>query len=142
MENNYSKHDIWGSIENSATKYSNTKHKTNSILVANFQYIDWLEAFCISHPFFCDDDWDFYPMILPLDVYEQVKRLAMFYNEIFAYAQQNHLDTEGNKVFVSFNNIGYEIGHDSGNSYYCRRKDISSAHPFIDFNEIIYNTVH
>ena len=147
MENNFSRYGVQKdeTEENETSYQSKEEHKLSSILVSNYHFIEWLEHFCINHPSFSDDDWDFYPIQLDMKDYENVKRLRLFYEGILEYTQKINYDVKNGSVFIKYGSIGYEICPSSTNKYHsinCYRRDISGSHDFIDFNDIMYHVAH
>lgn len=114
-------------------------------IVADNEYMLWLEGFTTMHPYFSDDSWLYNREAISKEDMAKVEELCSFFNGITSYADRNYLPTYGEdydiSVFIKFNNNGYQIGIMSGQGSFthCSRVDITPDKYFIDFNDIVAN---
>lgn len=112
-------------------------------IVADTNYMLWLEKFSGIYLVFSDDTWLYNPEAISKEDSENVAELCSFFNGLSGYAEKNFLPIYSEDyttyVCIKFNNIGYEIGLVSGQGTYayCERISISSDKVFIDFNDVV-----
>lgn len=116
-------------------------------LIANFNYINWLEKFTETHPNFADDTWLYAKNEIPGNDYSNVNKLSSFFSAIERYCREFLIETDDptasfptNITHIKHNDIGYEIGLVVGQGAYAYvlREEISEKS--IDFSAIMNNT--
>ena len=114
-------------------------------MLANTNYIKWLDSFTIEHSSFFDDDWLYFPEKISKEDLEQVNNLHLMYHGIERYASKNYIYPTncdfGNFYKVKLENTGFEIGMlvGQGTLFFCNRVQIGNRKDFIDFNDILNN---
>lgn len=114
-------------------------------IVADSEYMLWLEKFTGDHPSFSDDNWLYNPEGISAEDLAKVEELSLFLEGIEEYFSANfyptYKDEDGNHVLIKFNNVGYNIGiiHGQGSFAYCERATILPEALFIDFNDVMNN---
>ena len=135
-------------LDSILSNFFKNREKANE-LVSNSQYILWLEKFTAIHSSFHSDYWQYISEELSEEDLENVDLLSLFLEGIDNYASRNFFSLipsdlgsdYGHHILIKFNNVGYDIGVEYGQSSYnyCNRVDISSDTNFIDFNYIMSN---
>ncbi len=99
-------------------------------LAYSTDYIDWLEQFTLRFSSFSTDSFLYNDRFLTDEEKENIYHLEHFFEEIYAYAEDNYLPYQENAYGISFpiqhNGVGYSIGIDYGQgcTFYCERLDM------------------
>jgi len=131
-----------------AEEYKNKTDSKNSkmqAMIANTNYLKWLEKFTLNYPNFTDNDWLYFEDKISKEDNEKINDLHLLYEAIELYASKNYIYP--NKYFfgsyynIKLDNVGYEIGRLSGQGtlFFCNRKELNKDLEYIDFNDIISN---
>lgn len=115
-------------------------------LVANTDYILWLENFTKFHPKFTDDLNEHYPDELSAEDSQNISNMYLFFQGIDEYANKNFISSKIEDIYfpneyyvIAYNNIFYQIGLVSGQGTFAYCDRIKSSSHFINFNDIISN---
>lgn len=114
------------------------KRKNESVkIVANADYMLWLEKFTQIHSYFTDDSWLYDHSEIGNTNYSNVIKLGYLFYAIENYTNHNciapSLDGYNPYYIISFNNTCFAIGIIMGTIFYCKRKkDSWDAIPFDD----------
>lgn len=112
-------------------------------LMANKDYLIWLDQFTQDKDEFYDDDWLYCPEKIKDSDKENVEKLCLLYEGINNYSQQNHIYPEpcefGNFYKIKLDEKGFEIGTLIGQNviFFCKKVSIVNEQEFIDFNDIM-----
>lgn len=115
-------------------------------LISNYDYINWIENFTLSHTSFTTDQWLYFPEKISKEDYDNVSKLSDFHEAISNYCYKFFIDIsakekfEATNIHIKYNNICYEMGLvvGQGSLVYIGREEISEK--AIDFSDIVNNT--
>lgn len=134
--------EIFDRLNSEITKEIRIKEK----MIANTDYIDWLQNFSSKTHYFNDEfliSYDGnYPKVDDNDA-EKIRKLRLFFEIIQEYAKRNYIAVEDelSRFYrIKYNNIGYEIGFcyvDMDIEYFCNRIDILDNVKYINFEDIM-----
>ena len=121
------------------------EQKTQSInnLVANTDYIEWLNEFTILNDGdFFQKSWKIDVDQLPSQEKEKVKNLGNFYNKIFEYANKKGIEPYDNNLFrffkIKYLSNMFHIGFMKKNSeYFCCMQYQDDEKKYIDIEDVI-----
>lgn len=131
----------------------NEKKELVNNLVANDDYINWLDNFTRVHPEFINLEFPNlnYCHEIGLNGIYNLAFLKDFYNFIAIYANKNYIfpndfDGYGNYYVIKINDVFYKIGILKDNEqdvsfFCCRVDDGKQIHQFIDFKDIRENKI-
>lgn len=123
----------------------NKKKAEAKKIVANTNYMLWLEEFTKTYSYFTDDSWLYDHSAIGNTNYSNVIRLGYLFYATQSYANQNcvapSLDGCNPYYIISFNNTCYAIGIIMGTIFYCKRKKgLWDAIPFDDITSDLSTT--
>lgn len=121
----------------------NKKEKEARKLIANYDYITWLENFTNVHPGFSDDKWLYSPEEISTEDYANVEKIVFFFEILQKYCNKFLIETaveatfSTNSIHIKHNNIGYEVGLvvGQGSYVYVSREEITEKS--IEFTSIM-----
>lgn len=114
-------------------------------LISNYDYINWIENFTLSHTSFSTDQWLYFPGKISKEDYDNVSKLSDFHEAISNYCHKFLIDIsikaefDVTNIHIKYNNIGYEMGLvvGQGSFVYISREEISEK--AIEFSDIVNN---
>ena len=139
---------IFESMKNPSVKIKMEKREERiKNLVANTDYIEWLNEFTLINGDFYENDWEYSNTKLPKEEMENVKKLGDFYEAINEYAARNYIYPESDK-FTRFYRVRYDanmfnIGgiFGQGSEFFCVRKKLDDESKYLDIEDVINNKV-
>ncbi len=111
-------------------------------LVLSQEYITWLQNFIYTHPSFSNDEWRYFPEQAEPENLEMVEKLPYFVEGIKLCTEKraHRHDQFGYSIKIMFNNVGYRVGQQGTERYFCEGVEIFLNEKFfIDFNHIMEN---
>ena len=134
-------------------KRGNEKKELVNNLIANDDYINWLDDFTKIHPEVISMEFPnlSYYYGADLDAFINLGFLKDFYQLIFNYARKNYIfpnafEDYGNYYLIKIYDVFYEIGvivddERNVNFFCCRVNDAKNDRQFIDFLDIKENKI-
>jgi len=140
--------DIYESMKNQPAliKMENREERIKN-LIANTDYIEWLNEFTLINGDFYENDWEYSKTKLPKKEMENVRKLGDFYSAINKYAERNYIYPEADKFTrfyrVRYNTNMFNIGgiFGQGVEFFCARQDLDDDTKYLDIEDVINNKV-
>lgn len=119
------------------------RNQKKKALIANYDYISWLENFSLSHDCFSDDSWMYTPSEISKEDLKNVQILDLFFNALSEYCHRYYIniawneDCEEERINLEYNGVAYQFGLVVGQGAYVYVKRKTPVGNEINFSDVV-----